>query len=171
MNENKLPITPAELRSTQFDRKMRGYDPEQVDEVTRLAAESLEKSLMLIDSLSGEVKKLEDRMADFERIESSLKDTLLETRGSVDEIKSNALREAELIKREAQVEAARDTELHQRKIDEVKGDIEKLKNLRGEYVIKLKALINSHLEMLARIPDQSDDSGRSVTELSEEHVE
>jgi cell division initiation protein len=171
MNERKMPITPAELRSSQFDRKMRGYDPEQVDEVMRVAAESLEQSLLRIDSLSRDISKLEDKISDFERVESTLRDTLVETRGSVDEIKSNALREAELIKREAQVEAARDTDLHQRKIEEIKGDIEKLKNLRGDYVIKLKALINSHLEILTKVSDESDDESPGVTELSEEHVE
>lgn len=154
MEKQKTAITPAELKSRQFDKKMRGYDPEQVDDILQLAAEALEDTLVRIDSLSAEVKKLQEKVANCEKMESTIKDTLVATQSSVDEIKKNAMKEAELIKREAEVEAAREMELQQRKIDEIKSQIERLKSLRSDYLIKLKSLVGGHHEILGKLADE-----------------
>jgi len=156
MDEKRANITPAELKNLQFDRKMRGYDPEQVDEITQLAADSLEQSLLAINALKADVKRLEEKVADFERMEATIKDTLVSTQGSVDEIKRNALKEAELIRREAEVTAAEEIELHQRKAEQIKAEIEKLKTLHSDYLIRIKSLVSGHQEMLEKLTNSFD---------------
>jgi cell division initiation protein len=156
MDDKKITITPAELKNRRFDRKVRGYDPEQVDETIQLAAESLEQSLLKIDSLAADMKRLRERVADFERMESTIKNTLVSAQGSVDELRKNALKEAELMKREAEIEAVEKAKMHQREAEQVRVDIEKLKAARSDYLVKLRVLVSGHQEMLAKLSDEFD---------------
>ena len=154
-------LTPAELRNRQFDKKMRGYDIEQVDEVLVLAADALQDALMRVNTLSGEVDRLKAKVDQFERMETTIKDTLVTTQGSVDEIRKNAEKEAELIRREAEVKTAREMEMHERHSEEIKAQIEKLKHLRSDYMVQLKSLIKNHQEMVDRIEGDFEDDDES----------
>jgi DivIVA domain-containing protein len=158
VDEKRTVITPAELRNSEFGRKIRGLDPSQVDEVLRLAADSLERSFSMIDALRAEVKGLRDRIAGYERMESALKDALTAAQNSADEMKKNAAREAHLMRREAENEAARELETHRSRINEVRADIERLRNLRREYLVQLKSLVGGHQEILASLSHEFDSS-------------
>jgi cell division initiation protein len=170
MEESRFSISPAEIKGRQFGKKMRGYDPEEVDDVLKLAAESLEQALVRIDKLASDLEHLGKRIDQFEKMETTIKETLVTTQVSVEEIKKNAEKEAELTKREAQVEAATEMEMHQRKVEEIKVQIERLKNLRDDYLISLRSLVGSHQEMLDNMVNEygSSDSGLEKT-MDQEH--
>jgi cell division initiation protein len=169
--DHKTPtISPSELRAREFARKVRGYDPDEVDELLGLAADSLERAVVQIDLLTRDVRRLEERVGKFEEMESTIKDTLVSTQGSVDEIRKNAEKEAELIRREAQVEAATELELSQRKVEEVRVQIDRLKTIRDDYFARVKALIESHRELIEKTeadfgsPDSKPDQKNGVQE-------
>jgi cell division initiation protein len=153
MDQQKPGITPVELRNRQFAKKMRGLDPVEVDDIVRLAADSLESALIRIDSLSSDVRRLEERVHQFERLEASIKEALVTAQSVVDEIKKNASKEAELVKRQAQIDASKFTEIHERRMAEIKAQTDRLRSFRDEYVIKLKSLIAGHQEMIDKLAD------------------
>ncbi len=170
MEESRFSISPAEIKGRQFGRKMRGYDPEEVNDVLKLAAESLEQALVRIDKLVSDLEHLGKRVDQFEKMETTIKETLVTTQASVNEIRKNAEKEAELIKREAQVEAATEMEMHQRRVEKIKLQMEKLKNLRDDYLIKFRSLVGSHQEMLDNMVSEygSSDSNSEET-MDPEH--
>jgi cell division initiation protein len=149
MAKNRPTVSPSELRSHEFERRVRGYDPSEVHDILELAADSLEQAILQIDSLSRDARRLEEQVNKFETMESTIKDTLVSTHGSVEEIRRSAEKEAELIKREAQIEAATELEMNRRKVEELKVQAEKLRSIRNEYLARMKALVASHQGMLA----------------------
>jgi len=168
MDEKKLSISPAEIKNCQFDKKMRGYDPEQVDGVLQLAADSLEKAIVDIDRLEKEIEDLRRDITEFKEMESTIKDTMVTTQGSADEIKKSAEKEAELLMREAKLKAAEQTEEAERRVSELKSDVERLRNIKSDYVIKLRSLLSTHQEMLVEVAKE-ESSDNSEPEISNDY--
>ncbi len=168
MDKEKLSISPAEIKNCQFDRKMRGYDPEQVDGVLQLAADSLEQAIVDIDQLEKEIGSLRNEITDYKKMESTIKDTMVSTQGSADEIRKSAEKEAELIMREARLKAAEESEEAERRVAALKGDIERLRSMKSEYIIKLRSLLSTHQEMLVEVAKDDSPEPRE-SEASEEY--
>ena len=158
MDDKKLSISPAEIKNCQFDKKMRGYDPEQVDGVLQLAAESLEKTIIEIDRLEKDIDGLRKDITEYKKMESTIKNTMVTTQGSADEIKKSAEKQAELVMREAKLKAAESVDEAERRVNELKGDVERLRNIRSDYIIKLRSLLSTHQEMLVEVAKEEDDN-------------
>jgi len=163
MDEQGSVISPVDLRNAEFDRKMRGYDPEQVDSLLIQAAGSFELALSELNRLKSEVKECRAMLDEYKKIETTLKNTLVTTQGSVEELKKNAEQKAELILSEARMGATRILSEQEERLKEIRTEVERLKNFKTEYVIRLRSLIDSHRDML--LNQLHDESSRELSEM------
>lgn len=144
-----MDLTPLDVRNQSFRKKtMGGYDPEEVHAFLNQAATELEKQSRHRTELNERLKIAEERVNYYKLIEKTLQDSVVTMQKMVDEIKHNADKEAELIVAEAKARAVREVEETKRRSDDLRSEIEILKQQRTNYFIRIRALIRGQEELL-----------------------
>lgn len=143
-----MRITPLDIQQKQFPVKFRGFDEEEVDSFLEIVREEMEDLLRDNASLREETKRFEKQIKEYKNIESTLRDTLISTQQMVDEYKNNAKKDADLIKKEAELKAEEILKEAQEKVIKIHEDITDLKGVRRHFKEELKRLIESHLSMM-----------------------
>ncbi len=143
-----MRITPLDIQQKQFPVKFRGFDEEEVDSFLEIVREEMEELLRDNASLREEIKKSEKQLKEYRNIESTLRDTLLATQQMVEEYKNNAIKDAELIRKEAELHAEEIIKDAQEKVVKIHEDITDLKGVRRHFKEELRRLIESHLSMM-----------------------
>jgi len=145
-------ITIVDIQHKSFKKKLNGYDQADVDQFLDEIIEALEDEAHRRAALEAEIGDLRERVSHFKAMEESLHNTLLLAQRTADEVKANAHKEADLIRKEARL--ALDSEIatfgdrtqdarreHQRHIETA----EKAKS-------ELRSLLMTHLALLDRTP-------------------
>jgi cell division initiation protein len=159
---NKL--TAQDVRHQEFSTKFRGYDKEEVDQFLEMLAEYLENDISQKGELKQKIELLEKQLEEFKNLEATMKNTLLRTQESVDDVRRTAEKESELIIREAQIKADQLIEERRERIRQLEGNYQVLQMTWDEYFVKFKHLLTSHLETL----DKMEDDYRNLTKKSTE---
>jgi cell division initiation protein len=143
-----LNITPLDIRKQEFRRKFRGCDPEEVKSFLDRAASALEEASASVASLEERLAEAENRLGHYRLIERNLQDAAVTVQKSLDETRRMAEKEAELVLREAHTRAERETQSLQDRILRLQEDIASLEMQRGNFVVRLKAVVRSQADLL-----------------------
>lgn len=163
-----MDLTPLDLRNQTFKKKsLGGYDPEEVHAFLNQAANELEKQARFRTELTERLKIAEERVGFYRQLEKTLQDSVLTMQKTVDEIKHNADREAELIIAEAKARAIREVEETKRRADDLRSEIEILKQQKTNYFIRIRALIRGQEELLHAM-EREQSEHKSAEELAAE---
>jgi cell division initiation protein len=163
-----MELSPLDLRNQTFNKKsFGGYDPEEVHAFLNQAATELEKQSRARTELTERLKVAEERVGYYKLIEKTLQDSVVTMQKTVDEIKHNADREAELIVAEAKARAVREVEETKKRADDLRSEIEVLKQQRTNYFIRIRALIRGQEELLQAM-EREQAEHRSPEELAAE---
>ena len=100
-----MRITPLDVRKQEFDRALRGLDPDEVHAFLATVADEYEAVLTDNKQLRDKVIELDQKVAEYRNMERTLRDTLLTAERVMTDARQNARKEAETILREAQVQA------------------------------------------------------------------
>ena len=84
---------------------MRGYADVEVDEFLDEVADEYERLFKENIDLNERVESLQEKIAQYKRIEETLQKTLISAQASAEELKQNATKEAQLILRDAELKA------------------------------------------------------------------
>ncbi len=141
-------ITPNDIQNKQFRIKFRGFDMEEVSSFLELIREDFEELIRENATIKDQLSRAEEQLNEYRKIEATLRETLIVTQQMVEQYKTNAIKEAELIKREAEQEAERIIQSAQEKVIKIHEDIIDLKGIRRHFREELKRLIESHAKML-----------------------
>jgi cell division initiation protein len=131
-------LTPQDVRNKSggFRRTVRGYDPGEVDAFLRLVADCLRTFASEKENLLERTRTLEERLVELEERESTIQETLMfahkvseqtiaRGRDDAEALREQASRDADLMKAEAEAEAAR-------RIEEVEGLLRDRRKALGE---------------------------------------
>ena len=143
-----MRITPLDIQQKQFVSKFRGFDMEEVDSFLELIREEMEELLRENANLREEAKRFEKQLKEYKNMEGALRDTLIGTQQMVEEYRNNATKEADLIKKEAELRADDIIRDAQMKVVKIHEDITDLKGIRRHFKEEVKRLIQSHMNML-----------------------
>ena len=116
-----MKLTPLDIRKQEFKRTMRGLDPDEVEAFLSMVADELELLIREKNSLNDELIKLRTQLKDYQQVEHTLRDTLVRAQNTVEESRTNSLREAEIIMHEAELQA-------EQIIKEAKDEVVRLRN-------------------------------------------
>ena len=142
-----MKITPLDIQKKRFPAKFRGVDKEDVHSFLELVREEMEKLLRENASLREEVQSTEKQLQDYKDMESAIRNMLIATQQMAEGYKNNAQKEAEVIKKEAELQTHKIGEA-QKKVIKIHGDITDLKRIRRHFKEDVRLLIESHLKML-----------------------
>ena len=125
-----MRLSALEIKKKEFQQKMRGFDPEEVQAFLDLASEEAEL-------LTREKKEAEERLADalarldhYLTIERTLERTHVAAQETAVKMEEQAKKEAELILREADIERTRKLNDARMELDHTQSD---LLRARSEY--------------------------------------
>lgn len=159
-----MRITPLDIQQKQFPMKFRGFDVEEVYAFLEVIREEMEELLRENASLKEGVYRAESHIKEYKDMETTLRETLMTAQQMVEDYKTNARKEAELLIKEAELRADSLYKEAQEKVIKIHEDIVDLKGIRRHFKEELKRLIESHLRMLEH---DSDRDGGDKDEVSE----
>lgn len=143
-----MRITPLDIQQKQFPMKFRGFDVEEVYAFLEVIREEMEELLRENASLKEAVQRAESQIREFKDMESTLRETLITAQNMVEDYKTNARKEAELLVREAEIRTEIMLKEAQEKVIKIHEDIVDLKGIRRHFKEELKRLIEGHLKMI-----------------------
>ena len=160
-----MRITPLDIQQKQFPTKFfRGFDEEEVYAFLELIREEMEELLRENASLKESVQRSETHIKEYKDMETTLRETLMTAQQMVEDYKTNARKEAELLMKEAELKAEGLIRDAQEKVIKIHEDIVDLKGIRRHFKEELKRLLENHMRMLEH-DNASEGDGREEIEL------
>jgi len=107
MSEDTFHLTPLDIRRQEFRRSLRGYEPTGVEDFRARVAEELERVIRDRAVLEERLAALTEQLRVFREREKAMNEALVAAQQLREETRTAAEREAQVIVREAETEAAR----------------------------------------------------------------
>ena len=148
MRREYLKITPLDIRRQEFSRKVRGFDPDEVETFLEMMADEFEALTKENAELKDRIINLDSQVTSFREMEKTLQDTIVTAQKARDEAKSDAHKEAEFIVREAELKAERWIEEARHEVMALKRELANLKSHKAAFIAKMKGVLNSQNELL-----------------------
>ncbi|MCS7233091.1 MAG: DivIVA domain-containing protein [Synergistetes bacterium] len=143
-------LTPLDIQNKEFSRAFRGYREEEVDEFLDLIVEDYSALFRENAELKDRIKELENKISEYRKMESSMQEALLLAQKAAEERRLNAEREAEIIIKEAKLEAQRIIDGALAKLQEVERRIKELQKEKERFLLEMKALISTFWGLLGK---------------------
>ena len=143
-----MVITPLEILNHEFQKKMRGIDPDEVKAFLGLVAEEFEKLVVSNGKLQDEVTELRERLGELRDRERILKETMVTAQKLSQQMKDEANRARDVIVKEAEVKAEQLISQAQMRVGILDSAIIDLKMERESLENNLKNMLEHHLKAI-----------------------
>ncbi len=100
-----MSLTVDQINNKQFNTKMRGYNPEEVQEFIQEVSQTVQQLITENNNLQEQVRANHSKIKYFADLKDSLNKSILVAQEAADKVKNNAKREADIMIREAQKQA------------------------------------------------------------------
>lgn len=154
-----MRITPLDIQQKVFPMKFRGFDVEEVYAFLEVVREEMEDLLRENATLKEQAHRAETQIKGYRDMETTLRETLMTAQQMVEDYKTNARKEAELLIKEADLRADAILKEAQEKMIKIHEDIVDLKGIRRHFKEELKRLIESHMRMLEFDVEREEEAG------------
>jgi cell division initiation protein len=141
-------LTAMDIEKQVFTRKMRGFDPDEVQLFLRAVAEEIERVNLENATLNEEAGVLRHRLEDFKDRERTLQETLVTAQIMSADLKDRSKAEAELLVKEARFKAERLLDQAQDQLHALENEIGRLRLEKDAFENRLRAAIDEHLSLL-----------------------
>ena len=143
-------IASDDVRRVTFDRAMRGYRCEDVDDYLKQVADSIDSLAAENDDLQKKLVILAQRIDQYRADEDTLSTTMINAQRLGENVIKEAKQKAAEIIRAANIKAE---DREQRARDEVELAQQELVTIKQEADAFKKRLMDQHIEMIAKIPE------------------
>ncbi len=147
---DRSDLTPLDIRYQEFRQGLRGYSVAEVREYLGRVADVQTALIEENERLRSYIRELEAELARSREGEAELKRAVVAAERIAREIKAQAEREAELIKRETESERQAALQELVDQMKRIKADIEQVRNERELFVGQFRALLEGYLTSLDR---------------------
>ena len=145
-------ITPLDIENKKFSKKaINGYNPEEVDDFLDEVIKDYELLFRPSSDNKNKIEELNSKLEHYNKIESTLQNTLVMAQSAADEVKRAAEKQAEQIIKEAENKARESTMGIEQQITDRKKELENVQKQFDVYKAKMESLLISQLELLKEI--------------------
>jgi cell division initiation protein len=152
-----MRMAPIDIAHKSFNRKVMGFDQDEVQSFLRDLAEQLEELVRERNALKEALRQKEMSIIEYKERDETLKATLSTATRMSEQIRHDAEREAKLIVADASQRAEMVMKDGRDQLKRVFQEIAELRRLRTQFEVNLRALIQAHQAMLeqshATLPD------------------
>ena len=166
-----MTISPLDVRNQIFKKKMRGYDIDEVKMFLDAVADCMEELLKDKETLEKENTVLKQKAETFSGIESTLRDTMVTAQRISDEARVNAQKEAENIKKQAEIDAKHQVAEAMKEVEKLARSREDARSQTIAFVAKLRSLLEAQLSFLGSVEGEikiKDKPAEQAVEVREE---
>jgi cell division initiation protein len=153
MIDESFHLTPLDVRRTEFPAALRGYDKARVEEFRDRVANELERLTRINQELESKAKGFHEQLRAFRERDKALNDALVSAQQLRAEVREQADREAQLIRREARAEGERIINDARVELRSIATEIEGLERARRAYLAQFRSMVARQLAELDAIPD------------------
>ena len=143
-----MKLTPLDIRKQEFKKTMRGFDPEEVEAFLSMVADEMELLIRERNQINDELIKLRTQLKDYQRVEHTLRETLVKAQNTVEESRANSRREAEIIIHEAELQAEHILKEAREELMELRHEVSLIKTQKESFAKRLRHLLQSQIELL-----------------------
>jgi len=143
-----MKISPIEIRQQEFTKKIRGFDPEEVQNFLESLAEEFEKLNSENESLKEELESLTEQINEYKKIEKNLQDTLLKAQDSSAKSMEATKKQTSLMIKEAELKASQIIEKARESTNDIRNAVVNLREEKDLILSKLKAIVSSQANLL-----------------------
>ncbi len=145
-----MKISPLDIQQQQFKGKIfGGLDPDDVDAFLQQVGQELETLIRENSELKDQARKAAAQMDELNQRETNLRETMLAVQRITEEMKGNAQKEASLIVSEAELKAERIMADSEKRVVQLKNEIQELRRQKLQFETAFKSLLDTHNKMLA----------------------
>lgn len=139
---------PKEIAAKIFDRKMMGYDPEQVEDYLVAIAAQMEALLQENTYIKSTLREKEIDLIQYKDREQLLQQTMTHASQTTEKMKQDADRDGKLIVEEAHQKAEMIIGEAKASLKKMYQEISELKKSKMQFEANLKAMAQAHLSLL-----------------------
>ncbi len=161
-----MKITPVDIKNQNFGKSFRGYDPSEVDAFLEMVSSTLADVIKEHAQMKERLSSAESTLVGYKDLEGNIKSALVIAQKSAEETRENAEKEAQLLMRETKMKAERNLDESYKVLSGLKKQIADLKNLKSEYLTRLKSLVETHLKVLESM-EKEDETYKEKLQLAE----
>lgn len=92
-----MALTPLDIQNKNFSTKMRGYNPDDVDDFLDQVTKDYEDSLQKTRELEKSLKHAEEKLQYFNELKDALNQSIIVAQDTADKVKTSANKESEVI--------------------------------------------------------------------------
>ncbi len=129
---------------------MAGFDPDEVSQFLRAVAEELESAIHERNRMQEALREKELQLLEYKDRDRILKDTITTAQQMSERIKSDSDREAQMILQDAHHKAEMIVRDSRDSLKSVYKDLNDLKKIKLQFEANLKAMVQTHLDLLGR---------------------
>ena len=143
-----MKISPIEIRQQEFTKKMRGFDPDEVQNFLESLAEEFEKLNTENESLKIELESLTEQVNEYKKIEQNLQATLLKAQENSAKSMEATKKQTSLMIKEAELKASQIVEKARESTNDIRNAVVNLREEKDLILAKLKAIVSSQANLL-----------------------
>ncbi len=143
-----MKISLINITKQDFNKKMRGYDPEEVQAFLEKLASDIEEIQNENDDLKKQLNEAGVKLSEFRRIEKNLQSTLLKAQESSAKAIESTKKQTNLMIKEAEIKSSQILEKARESANEIRNAVISLREERDLIVAKLKSIVNSQAHLL-----------------------
>ena len=143
-----MALTPLDIRNKEFRKTFRGYDEEEVDDFLDKVVNEYEKIFKENAELKEAVAAKDSNIGQYKDLEDTLQKTLVIAQQTADDIRQAAVREADVIIKEAKLKAEQVVAGADETSRSVLKDYEELQKQANILRVKLRSFLLSQLELI-----------------------
>jgi len=149
-----MRLTPIQIRKQEFARKVRGFDPDEVDAFLATAASDFEELLKENMELRAQKTAVMEELQNYKKLEDSLRSLVAQAERAAAESTESLKKTAAIIKRESEVKAEQLLSEARGEMTRAKVKLSEVKNLRETIVRTIRTILTAQLDMLSSLENE-----------------
>jgi len=150
-----MNITPLDITQKQFRKRLRGYEPEEVEAFLSLVAVEFEALVKEVNALREDNQRKVEEIGEHRSRERALQETLVTAQRASEEIRDAARKEAEITISDAELQAEKIVQGAHARFLRIVDDINELKRQRVQFESTVRMVVESHLKLIEAFHEPS----------------
>ena len=146
-----MRMTPLEIQSHQFARRLGGFDRDEVDSFLQMVTEDYEALVIENAEYRERARRLEEKLEASRSQETLLRETLTTAQSMSERMRTMTEKECEAVRMEAEQAAGEIMRRAQREVARLEEDIRELQALRTRVAQSLRSSLGHHLKWVDQI--------------------
>lgn len=141
-------LTPLDIHNKEFGHSFRGYNETEVDEFLDDIVKHYENLYRENAELKDSLERIESKLEQYQKMETTLHNTLVVAQETAEEVKLNARKEADLMVKEAELRGQKAIEDANAEVQKLHEQFEEMQKQMKLYHTRLRTLIEGQLELI-----------------------